>query len=54
MDDKQPDLKRERPSHCPRCDGAPRLLATLPDSKRAGGMVWVYRCTQCDVLIWVD
>ena len=54
MDDKEPDLKRERPSHCSRCDGAPRLLMTLPDTRRECAMVRLYRCPQCDALIWVD
>ncbi len=54
MDDKAPDLKRERPSHCSRCDGAPRLLMTLPDTRRECAMVRLYRCPQCDALIWVD
>jgi hypothetical protein len=52
-DDDNKDLAREAPSHCPTCDGVPRLYLALPDrSKRT--KVYLYRCSQCGALIWVD
>ena len=53
MADEEPPLEREAPSHCPKCDGLPRLLFTLPDSNN-NRVVRLYRCIQCDALIWME
>jgi hypothetical protein len=48
-----PRPPHEPPSHCPVCDGVPRLYLKLPDVK-TGMMAYVYRCGLCNKLIWED
>jgi len=49
--DKEP--QSERPSHCPKCDALPRLMVRMFDPKQQRH-VDLYRCPECDALIWVD
>jgi hypothetical protein len=44
---------QEAPTHCPKCDALPRLLVAIPDSER-NRIVRLYRCPECNALIWVE
>lgn len=43
----------EAPSHCPKCDGVPRLYLRMPNIKNQSA-VYLYRCVQCTALIWMN
>jgi uncharacterized protein with PIN domain len=47
----QQELRPEPPSHCPKCDGVPRLYLRLPNTRK-GTVAYIYRCEKCSELIW--
>ena len=49
----QQELRPEPPSHCPKCDGVPRLYLRLPNTRK-GTVAYIYRCEKCSELIWDD
>jgi hypothetical protein len=57
MAEQEPRETRPRdvdPINCQKCDMPARLVASVPDSRQGDRVVRMYRCPQCDALIWVD